>query len=179
MNSHTRRLVRSSLLVVLALGCRVVSAQDYSEVSCSAQVDTAVVSFYGQASDQTFVIQNGDEVLDLSATYLNLRPLRSKKARTSNVKTEKSKLQFAGALQDEDLVVEIIHDQVVNAKLSKKFDDGCFQGTTGSFNRTVKVISISNRASVLIPLELNQTLKLKCTWQALSPTNLCPETELN
>ncbi|MGZ3652100.1 MAG: hypothetical protein ACXVB9_06915 [Bdellovibrionota bacterium] len=69
-----------------------------------------------------------------------------------------------------DPAAEILMDSVKEAhRVSKKYNDGCWIGVTGTLDRTVKVRSLSPAAEKKLGFGAGQVLQLKCSFENIDP----------
>lgn len=140
------------LLMTHLLAPMAQAAPAYSEEVCRLRISGERVQLFRAQGDANFIIQGSSEDVDLRAAYVGL----------------KKSAKPAGG---EDLLLELVRQ---SDQQKSKYSDECYRGTKGHFRREMVVASMSRRAREKLKLKKGQTLKARCSWEALVPKDGCP-----
>ena len=72
-----------------------------------------------------------------------------------------------------DLELKVLEE---SARTTRRYDDGCWQGQTGSFTRTIRVEKISTRAEGRLGIRDGLATQLACKYENIAPVGkTCPK----
>jgi hypothetical protein len=139
-------------LFIAAFSAPAFASSAYREENCQLRVKrNKTLNLFADGADAPFVIQGADQDFDLDATYVD-----KKGARADGIAN--------------DLQLKVIVDR---NSVKSIYDDGCYAGRQGRFERNVIVDHVSEKAAAVTGLKANMKLSLSCEWVEITPKDSC------